>query len=136
MSLFQYGRLTSHSGLQLRWKLECDHWTDEDLEGMAHLLLETLTFGPAIVAVPSDERPPRNPAGPRLARILRGLPAPRADGPPLVLDDVLTTGASMEETRAAVMRNRTGACVGFVILARGPCPDWVHPLMTVGRIFQ
>lgn len=43
----------------------------------------------------------------------------------LIVDDVLTTGDSMERVR----RVRSEAIVqGAVIFARGECPDWITPL--------
>lgn len=42
--------------------------------------------------------------------------------PLLIVEDVLTTGASMERARAG--RDAIGVCV----FARGPCPPWVRPI--------
>ncbi|KKL20362.1 hypothetical protein LCGC14_2456230, partial [marine sediment metagenome] len=44
----------------------------------------------------------------------------------LIVDDVLTTGASMEKQRAG----RTNT-IGAVIFARGDCPAWVKPLFAM-----
>lgn len=43
--------------------------------------------------------------------------------PLIIVDDVLTTGASMEE-----VRGENTNVVGIVVFARGPCPQWVIPL--------
>ena len=44
----------------------------------------------------------------------------------LIVDDVLTTGESMEKQRAS--RKDT---IGAVIFARGVCPAWVKPLFSM-----
>jgi RIO-like serine/threonine protein kinase len=44
--------------------------------------------------------------------------------PTLIVDDVLTTGQSMEETRHYVH----GDVIGYVVFARGECPDWIKAL--------
>lgn len=136
--LFQFGWFASHSGFQLPFKIDCDAWSDRDLEGVADLLQWKFAFS-EVHAVPSDEAPPRNPAGPRLARIIRGRCAMTEGYPPLIVDDVLTTGRSMEEFRRELMRNRPPAVpIGFVIYSRAPRdggsvgqPDWVWNLLRV-----
>jgi len=53
----------------------------------------------------------------------KALVAYKTQGPPLIADDVLTTGASMED-----MRGRLLGALGVVVFARGKCPDWIVPL--------
>ena len=48
----------------------------------------------------------------------------RLCGDMLIVDDVLTTGASMEHERARC----SGRTIGVVLFARGPCPEWIHPV--------
>ena len=48
----------------------------------------------------------------------------------LIVDDVLTTGGSMVDHRAALGGSR---CKGVVIFARGECPSWVVPLFQMPR---
>jgi hypothetical protein len=40
----------------------------------------------------------------------------------LLVDDVWTTGATMENEK----KDHTD--IGVVLFARGPCPEWVHPV--------
>jgi hypothetical protein len=115
-SLFQQGAHTLRSGEPSAWKIECDALTDADIETLALMLVERLpTFG----AVEGVAR-----GGERLAQALRHCPARyyAADRPVLIVDDVLTTGASLEQQRAG------REAIGAVLFARGPCPSWVTPL--------
>jgi hypothetical protein len=43
----------------------------------------------------------------------------------LIVDDVLTTGTSMEEARKQLGWDDA---TGIVIFARGRCPDWILPI--------
>ena len=59
--------------------------------------------------------------GTRLADALG--PYKTDEGVDLIVDDVLSTGASMEEARKQFLDP-----IGVVIFARGQCPDWVYPV--------
>jgi hypothetical protein len=131
-AIFRFGSFTSHSGLMLPYKWDFDAWTDEALDELARFLRWKLPFG-EVFAVPSDETPPRNPAGPRLARALNAMPF-ESDHPPLIVDDVMTTGRSMERFRERIAREHSdvGLPMGFVMLSRMPedlVPSWIFPLM-------
>lgn len=126
MTLFTPGEFTSHSGLRLPFKIDCDALTDEDLDTLARYYV-----GP-------DGRPggryvgqvvgiPRG--GLRFATALcRHLDLHPRHAYTLVADDVLTTGASFEDWRSS---HRESYVHGVVIFARGPCPAWVTPLFTL-----
>ncbi len=133
--LLQFGWFRSHSGIQLPWKLNLDCLTDSTLEALAKLLQSKFVFS-EVFAVPSDEHLPRTPAGPRLVCIIKRLCTFDERYPPLIVDDVLTTGKSMEDFREVVMRNRSGIPIGFVIVARGQVPNWVWPFLTVNEWSQ
>lgn len=93
MELFKEGKFYSHSGLELDYKIECDALTDIDLGTLAGLISSKLTYG-KIIGIPTG--------GNRLANILRSYNYPMlAENPNTILlvDDVMTTGASMEEYR-------------------------------------
>jgi hypothetical protein len=113
MSLFQYGNFVTHSGLTLDWKIDCDCLSDEDIYTIAmasHALLERIGYPASkFIGIPSG--------GVRLANKLQGLFGKNDDSPPLIVDDVLTTGKSMKE----VMSQYPGS-KGLVIFARAPVP--------------
>ena len=115
MNLFKAGEFTLHSGSKSFWKIDCDALTDEDYLGLVRMALERLpSFG-------SVEGVPRG--GLKLAAALRSHVTP--GGPLLIVDDVVTTGNSLE-------RHRNGrVAIGLVIFARGRVPHWVHPLFVM-----
>jgi orotate phosphoribosyltransferase len=119
MGLFQMGSFVAASGTELPWKVECDALTDADWKWAA---LQIACNGPfsSVEGVPTG--------GLRLASLL--LPFAEThrqvepSGPLLIVDDVLTTGGSMERQRAG------RDALGFVVFARGPLPPWVRALWT------
>jgi orotate phosphoribosyltransferase len=105
---------TMHSGETSDFKIECDALTDEEIETFAMLIARRFKFT-NVIGIPRGGR-----------RIALALSKYR-DRPPkqmqwLIVDDVLTTGANMDKHRGAP------SDIGVVLFARGPCPDWVHPV--------
>jgi orotate phosphoribosyltransferase len=114
MSLFIRQAFTSHAGLKLAYKIECDALTDEDVETLASIVASGHTFS-SVIGVPRG--------GLRLAAALEKYRS--AEGCLLIVDDVLTTGRSMEEARAPFSRDDVQ---GVVIFARSACPPWVRAI--------
>lgn len=109
--LFVKGNFKSHAGLDLDWKIECDSLTNDDIATLAYLIGTRLKFG-AVIGIPRG--------GSKLALALQSF---RTKGPVLIVDDVLTTGTSMNKMKA-----KYPDAVGVVIFARGVCPDWIMPV--------
>lgn len=99
-----------HSGAATDFKIECDALTDEEIETFAMLVARAFKFG-RVDGVPRG--------GWRIANALQKY---CTRGPRLLVDDVLTTGGSMELGR------ERDTDIGVVLFARGPCPEWVHPV--------
>lgn len=114
-TLFSQGEFTLHSGRASWMKIDCDALTDDDIATLARAAAAVVGEFGTVEGVPSG--------GLRLAAALEAYVTP--GGPLLVVDDVLTTGGSMEEHRAG------RDAKGFVVFARGDCPGWVTPLMRV-----
>ncbi len=115
--VFVLDDFTMHSGATGHWKIECDALTDGDIECLAEMLAVQLPDFAAVIGVAEGGN-----------RIAAAMDKYRADvGPYLIVDDVLTTGASMEDTR----RFCSMPTIGAVLFARGPCPSWVTPLFSL-----
>lgn len=120
--LFVLGNITLHSGRRSAWKIDCDALTDESLVALAHLASTLLPPFKLAIGVPRG--------GLRFARHLQKY-ARDCDGLEcLIVDDVLTTGESMEEMRLKHPLVRGGPALGIVIFARGSTPPWVRALFT------
>lgn len=123
MALFQLGDFTLHSGERSFWKIECDALTEADWQCLAHIGMCHLEEGFFMV----------------LPVPMGGIPFARAmkqyedtSGVTLLLvDDVLTTGNSLEETRQWAHKQHQiplEAIKGLVVFSRGECPKWVTPI--------
>jgi orotate phosphoribosyltransferase len=116
-SLFAMGNFVLHSGARSRWKIDCDMLGDEDWATLAMMITERIPrpFG-SVIGIPRG--------GLTLAQALKPY---ATEGPTLIVDDVLTTGNSME-----LLRRQIPNAMGAVVFARGPCPSWVVPLFQMG----
>ncbi len=113
MPLFADQSFVGHAGGRLSFKIECDALSDQDLETIAGIIGRTHLFG-KVYGVPRG--------GLRLAAALQKHCL--SYGQTLIVDDVLTTGTSMEEARRLIGEPSQG----IVLFARGPCPTWIHPV--------
>ena len=102
--LFNKGAYTLHSGGSSMFKIDCDALTDADLAAVAQELYVRLPAFSRVVGVPTG--------GLRLALALDRYVVPDA-GRLLVVDDVLTTGASITAHRRGDLCARRLAGVGY-----------------------
>ena len=125
--LFQSGTFTLHSGQESAWKVEADSLTEGDLETLARLIVGAVGPFRAVYGVPRG--------GLRLALALAPTSRPWLPNlPVLVVDDILTTGSSMDEYRRLLETGgEPGPYLGVVLFARGPCPPWVRAVWTLGE---
>lgn len=114
MNLFQSGEFALHSGDKSTWKIDCDALTPEDMETLADIAVQMLPPFSRALGVPTG--------GEAFAAALNARSS--EDGPTLIVDDVLTTGKSMEDYRMIFSE----PTIGIVIFARGAAPSWVMPL--------
>jgi hypothetical protein len=116
-NLFQLATVRLHSGEESCFKIDCDALTDQDLDCVAALLAMRLPPFGKVEGVPRG--------GLRLAEKMWRY---AGTGPLLIVDDVVTTGASME-----AHRGRRGA-IGAAIFSRGGFPLWVTPLFRMAEL--
>ena len=118
-ALLQFGSFKSHSGLTLPFKIECDAFTPDDWATLAQIANQRLYWG-EVEGVPEG--------GLAFAEALRRYSQP--DGRLMIVDDVFTTGQSMEEHRAG------RDAFGLVVFARNLVPLWIEPMFELGPSFR
>lgn len=121
-TLFQTGYFILHSGQRSNFKIDCDALSDEDIKSLANIISRKFVFR-KVIGIPRG--------GLRLAKALEKFVDITSEII-LIVDDVLTTGQSMEEARAEF--SKEGNVWGVVIFARNRPPDWVVPIFRMGWI--
>ena len=119
MSIFQEVDFKSHSGLDLSWKIECDGVSKKEWKCLSEMIMdyEKRPFQSAI-GIPRG--------GVMLGSYLNQHSTQNPDDPYLIVDDVLTTGGSMEDFRKEHFSKKN--VIGWVVFARGFPPQWCRAL--------
>ncbi len=132
--MFEAGDFTLASGAKSGFKIECDSLTDSDWAGLAQLIItkgfKQTPYGRQnlgynfrdVVGVPRG--------GLKLAEHLKPYATGDMHSPLLIVDDVLTTGGSMEKLKTSIDKTKFPYIIGLVVFARGSCPNWVTPIFT------
>lgn len=119
-NLFQMKDFTRHSGDKAFFKIECDALTADDWACVAKMVAAKIKFSEVF----GVER-----GGiPFSTALVCGDHCSKA-GPLLLVDDVLSTGASMEQKKLwaqHLMPQRR--IIGVVLFSLGPCPNWITPI--------
>lgn len=106
-AFFQLGQFNLHSGRESQFKIDCDFLTEEDWETLAWLIAQQCKFS-SVEAILEG--------GWFLSAALQKYKSDT--GPLLIVDDVCTTGNSLETQRAG------RDAIGFVVFSRGNLPSW------------
>ena len=89
-NLFVEETFVGHSGGTLHWKIEMDALTDAEWKCIARMIMEhQKDFFQAAIGIPRG--------GLKLSSYLNEYATQNSNDPYLLVDDVLTTGGSMEE---------------------------------------
>ena len=121
MDLFQSVNFKSHSGLNLTWKIEMDALSEQDWFTIKKMIMEITPPFREAVGIPRG--------GVKLGDLLNEHATGKEGAPICIVDDVLTTGGSMEYFLTQYQRNRRPfTAIGWVVFARTQCPPWVKAL--------
>lgn len=122
ITLFSNTPFISHSGQSLDWKINCDALSNEDIQTLAWIISSKFDFN-EVIGIPTG--------GTRLATALQSYLVPDFECL-LLVDDVLTTGASMKKAYNEWYTKRRRVA-GVVIFTRTPnYPLWITPLFELG----
>lgn len=120
MTLFVKESFISHAGLDLDFKIECDALTEDDWKTLAYIVSKHIKFKFAY-GIPRG--------GLKLSVPLMEYQTDAANLPVLIVDDVLTTGGSMEKAREHLIKIfPKDHFVGVVAFARMEHADWIKPI--------
>ena len=122
--LFIEEDFTGHSGGQLHWKIEMDALDGAEWKCIARMIMEheTRPFQAAI-GIPRG--------GLTLSTYLNEYSTQNPEDPYLIVDDVLTTGGSMDEFKEEHFKDKK--VVGWVVFARRKPADWINALFQMPK---
>ena len=128
MCLFQKVDFKSHSGLNLSWKIECDEISKKEWKCLAEMIMdyEKRPFQAAL-GIPRG--------GIILGTYLNEYSTQNIEDPYLIVDDVLTTGGSMDDFVNSYFRNRKPNYFGWVVFARNKPQHWVKALFQMPKVW-
>jgi hypothetical protein len=115
-----------HSGEYSQFRIDCDDLAGSDWDVLAKLVDESgITFC-EVYSVPTG--------GDHFANALKQYIDKDSDTV-LVVDDVYTTGSSMEAMKREVTLVGTSAKIaqGIVVFARRQTPEWIFPIFDASR---
>ena len=126
IKLFQTTDFKSHSGLDLSWKIECDALQDGEWFTLSKMIMEISPPFSKAVGIPRG--------GVKLGKLLNLHGTGKREDPICIVDDVLTTGGSMEEFKRTRQWRNPSKYIGWVVFARTPPPDWINVLFQMPKI--
>lgn len=125
--LFVNGEFQSANDGTLPWKIDCDALTDDDWATIAYQYAQLNPFR-AVYGIPTG--------GMKLATALEQYAQPDLPYSLLIVDDVLTTGQSMEEAREALSADNP-RIIGLVLFSRMQYPPgWIVPVFMLQPMFN
>ena len=122
--LFVEEDFKSHAGLDLHWKIEMDALDEEEWKCIARMIMEYQTTPfQAAIGIPRG--------GLKLSGYLNEYSSQTNRDPYLIVDDVLTTGGSMEEYKKEYFTNKDKErkdTIGWVVFSRKQPAKWIKTL--------
>ena len=122
LDLFQSVDFKSHAGLDLNWKIEMDALSDDEWFTIARMILEHSVPFHSAIGIPRG--------GVKLGELLNMHGTNKEEDPICIVDDVLTTGMSMNEYKEGLPLERwqKSLALGWVVFARVKPPKWINAL--------
>tara|TARA_Y100000782_G_scaffold74849_1_gene80733 strand:- start:151 stop:540 length:390 start_codon:yes stop_codon:yes gene_type:complete len=122
IDLFQKIDFTSHAGLDLTWKIEMDALSHREWECISHMIRELSPPFREAIGIPRG--------GNVLGKLLNRHGTGKEEDPICIVDDVLTTGMSMNTYREEmdIERWQKSCALGWVVFARVRPPKWIKAL--------
>ena len=120
IDLFQKIDFKSHSGLDLTWKIEMDALTPNEWDCISHMIRELSPPFREVIGIPRG--------GNVLGKLMNRHGTGKREDPICIVDDVLTTGESMNEFKTKRQWRNPSKYIGWVVFARSQPPDWVTAL--------
>ena len=122
IDLFQKIDFTSHAGLDLPWKVEMDALSHREWECISHMIRELSPPFREAIGIPRG--------GNVLGKLLNRHGTGKEEDPICIVDDVLTTGMSMDTYREEmdIERWQKSCALGWVVFARVRPPKWIKAL--------
>lgn len=116
--LFEAGDFVLHSGTKSDFRINCEALDRQDIEALANEINKRVPLFGVVEGVPRG--------GLRIATAMRRYATNNPADPLLIVDDVYSTGASMEEHRAG------RDAIGMVIFTRRvPKQAWISALFVM-----
>ena len=120
IDLFQKVNFKSHAGLDLTWKIEMDALSRDEWECIAEMIIELSVPFREAVGIPRG--------GTILGTLLNQHGTGKREHPICIVDDVLTTGGSMNEFKRKRQWRNPSKYIGWVVFSRSQTPHWVNAL--------
>ena len=120
IDLFQKIDFTSHAGLDLTWKIEMDALSQKEWECISTMILELSPPFREAIGIPTG--------GVKLQNLLNQYGTGERTDPICIVDDVLTTGGSMNEFLQKRQWRYPTKYIGWVVFARNKPPEWCKAL--------
>ena len=115
-----------HSGDELHWKIECEALFPNEWKCIARMIMEYQTEPfQAAIGIPRG--------GLKLSGYLNQYATQNSNDPYLLVDDVLTTGGSMEQYKEEHLKEKD--VIGWVVFARTKPADWSKSLFQMPRVW-
>jgi hypoxanthine phosphoribosyltransferase len=115
-----------HSGGISNFKIECDAITEEDYKTLAKIISNKYKFK-EVYGVPRG--------GVLFENALKEFKS-NDNNNLLIVDDVLTTGNSMQEAKIKFQDKQYDSVFGVVVFSKGDLPDWIKAIFTLAKFFR